>query len=80
MLDLTSSPLLTVPETAVILRVHSHTVRALIAQGKIPIVKLGRLIFIRKIAVENFLEAAEHRERSWAQSGHTLPQTYRNKR
>lgn len=38
----TLPPLLTVKEAAEVLRVHEHTIRRLIRQGKIPGTKLGR--------------------------------------
>ncbi len=48
--------LLTVQETAALLKVSDGTVRRHVAAGRLPAVRVGRLIRIRREAVERFLE------------------------
>jgi excisionase family DNA binding protein len=47
--------LLTVQETAALLKVSDGTVRRHVATGRLPAVRVGRLIRIRREAVERFL-------------------------
>ena len=51
------SDLLTVAETAAFLRLKTSTIRAWVCQRKIPYVKLGRLVRIRRRDAEAFIEA-----------------------
>jgi excisionase family DNA binding protein len=44
--------LLNVPETAALLRLKTSTIRAWVCQRKIPYVKLGRLVRIRRSDIE----------------------------
>jgi excisionase family DNA binding protein len=53
-----SIELLTVPETASLLRLKTSTVRAWVSQRKIPFVKLGRLVRIRRNDAEALIEAS----------------------
>ena len=46
------SDLLTVPEAAALLRLKTSTIRAWTCQRKIPFVKLGRLVRIRRSDAE----------------------------
>ncbi len=48
--------LLTVQETAALLKTSEGTVRRHLAAGRLPAVRVGRLIRIRREAVERFLE------------------------
>ncbi len=57
------SPLLKVAEVAPILRCKSCTVRAMIERGQLPYVRVGRLLFVRKQAVLDWIEGAEKRKR-----------------
>jgi excisionase family DNA binding protein len=52
MASVNSTDLLTVPEAAELLRLKPSTIRAWICQRKIPFVKLGRLVRIRRSDVE----------------------------
>jgi excisionase family DNA binding protein len=56
-------PLLTVPEVAALLRLSPRSIRRLIADGRLPVVRLGRAIRIRPQDVEA-LVASSGRERS----------------
>jgi len=47
-LQATEQELLTVPEAAKFLRIQASTVRSWILQRRIPFVKIGRLVRIRK--------------------------------
>jgi excisionase family DNA binding protein len=49
--------LLTVPETAALLRLRPSTIRAWTCQRKIPFVKLGRLVRIRRTDAEGVIAA-----------------------
>ena len=48
--------MLTVNEVAHLLRVEHKTVRSLIAKGKLKAVRLGRILRIRQMHLEEFLE------------------------
>jgi excisionase family DNA binding protein len=48
--------LLTVQETAALLKVSDGTVRRHVATGRLPAVRVGRLIRIRREAVERFFQ------------------------
>lgn len=48
--------MLTVSEVADLLRVEHKTVRSLIAKGKLKAVRLGRILRIRQMHLEEFLE------------------------
>ncbi len=52
------SELLTVPETAALLRLKPSTIRAWLGQRKIPFVKLGRLVRIKRSDAEALIEAS----------------------
>jgi excisionase family DNA binding protein len=56
-------PLLTVPEVAELLRLSPRSIRRLIADGRLPIVRLGRAIRIRPRDVEA-LVASSGQERT----------------
>jgi excisionase family DNA binding protein len=47
-----NSELLTVPEAAALLRLKPSTIRAWVCQHRIPFVKLGRLVRIRRRDIE----------------------------
>jgi excisionase family DNA binding protein len=49
------SELLTVPEVASLLRLQPSTIRAWVSQRRIPFVKLGRLVRIRRQDAEAFV-------------------------
>ena len=51
------SELLTVPEAAALLRLKPSTIRAWVCQRKIPFVKLGRLVRIKRSDAEQFAGA-----------------------
>lgn len=51
--------LLTVPEFAEILRVRPSTVYAKVHQGKLPHIKVGRLIRFKEAHVDEFLRTAD---------------------
>lgn len=51
--------LLTVPEFAELVRVQSSTIYTQVGQGKIPHIRVGRLIRFKKEHVDEFLRAAE---------------------
>ena len=48
-------PLLTVNETAAILNLHPRSIRRLIADGQLPVVRLGHAIRIRPEVVEELI-------------------------
>jgi len=48
--------LLTIPETAALLRLRPSTLRAWILRRKLPYLKIGRLVRIRRADVEQFLQ------------------------
>jgi len=50
--------LLTVPETAALLRLRPSTIRAWTCQRKIPFVKLGRLVRIKRSDAEALIQAS----------------------
>ena len=50
--------LLTVEETAKMLRLKGSTVRAWILQRRIPYVKMGRLVFIRESAAQAVIDSS----------------------
>jgi len=52
------SELLTVPEAAALLRLKPSTIRAWVCQRKIPFVKLGRLVRIKRSDAEALIEAS----------------------
>ena len=56
-------PLLTVPEVAALLRLSPRSIHRLIADGRLPIVRLGRAIRIRPQDVE-VLMASSGQERT----------------
>lgn len=47
--------LLNIQETAVFLRISTHTLRAWIRQKRIPCVRLGRRVLLRREDVESFV-------------------------
>ena len=47
--------LLNIQETATFLRISTHTLRAWIRQKRIPRVRLGRRVLLRKEDVESFI-------------------------
>ena len=57
------SPLLKVAEAAALLRCRPCTVRAMIGRGQLPYVPVGRLIFLRREAVLEWIRRAETRKR-----------------
>lgn len=52
-----SRPLLTISEAAVLMGLAPATLRKWRAQGRFPVVKLGRAIRVRLVDVENIVEA-----------------------
>lgn len=50
-----TADLRTVSEVAEILKVHEKTVRRWISEGRIPVVRIGRLIRIDAAALDEFL-------------------------
>ena len=52
------SGLLTVPEAAALLRLKPSTIRAWVCKRKIPFVKLGRLVRIKRSDAEALIEAS----------------------
>jgi excisionase family DNA binding protein len=52
------SELLTVPEAAALLRLKTSTIRAWVCQRKIPFIKLGRLVRIRRSDAEALIQAS----------------------
>jgi excisionase family DNA binding protein len=61
--------LLTVPETARLLKVHPITVRRYIAQGRLPAVRVGKGVRVRKESVEALPEAIKPDKRTRAPRG-----------
>ena len=57
------SPLLKIPEVAAILRCHPWTVRMLIRRCQLPFLKVGRLVFLRKESVEQWIRSRETRKK-----------------
>jgi excisionase family DNA binding protein len=55
MIDAQAKELLTVPEAAAFLRLQPSTIRAWVCQRRIPFIKLGRLVRIRRIDAEALL-------------------------
>lgn len=55
--------LLKVPEAAQMMRCSPLTIRRLIKTGQLPRVRIRRLLFVRKSAILEWLDRAEHRER-----------------
>ena len=55
----TERPVLTIAEGASILGVHHATLRAEIARGGLPSIKVGRRILIPRAAFQKWLGAAE---------------------
>jgi len=53
--DVSEHTLLTVAEVAVYLRVAQQTVRKWLAEGSLPVIRLGRSVRIRRSDVETFL-------------------------
>ena len=53
-------PLLTVADVAEILNLHPRSIRRLIADGRLPVVRLGGVIRIRPEAVEELIASAGH--------------------
>jgi excisionase family DNA binding protein len=54
----TGPELLTVPEAAALLRLKVSTVRAWVCQRKIPFIKLGRLVRIRRSDAEALIQTS----------------------
>lgn len=52
------SELLTVPEAAALLRLKPSTIRAWVCQRRIPYVKLGRLVRIKRTDAEALIRAS----------------------
>lgn len=52
------SDLLTVPEAAALLRLKPSTIRAWVCQRRIPYVKLGRLVRIRRSDAEAVIQSS----------------------
>ena len=50
--------LLTVPETAALLRLRPSTIRAWVLKRRIPFVKVGRLVRVRRSDVEALIAAS----------------------
>jgi excisionase family DNA binding protein len=57
LMDERKADLLTVPETAALLRLKPSTIRAWTCQRRIPFVKVGRLVRIRRSDAEAFIES-----------------------
>jgi excisionase family DNA binding protein len=57
LMALEDGPLFTVPEAARLLRLSPNTLRQWIWQRRLPIVKLGRAVRIRKTDLENLIES-----------------------
>ena len=55
--------LLTVPEVAVILQVKPSTVYTWVREGKIPHIRVGRLIRFRPLQIEEFISRNGHGRR-----------------
>jgi excisionase family DNA binding protein len=50
---------LTVAETAKLMRVSRNTVYRLAQSGELPTVHIGRLVFVRRAAIDAFYDAQE---------------------
>jgi excisionase family DNA binding protein len=50
--------LLTIPETAMLLRLKVSTIRAWVLQRKVPHVKLGRRVLLRRSDLESLIDAS----------------------
>jgi excisionase family DNA binding protein len=57
----TAEILLTIAETASLLRCHTDTVRTLISSGSLPFVRIRRLLFVRRSSLLAWLERQERR-------------------
>jgi excisionase family DNA binding protein len=55
--------LLTVQETAAMLKLSPITIRRYIAAGRLPAVRVGRAVRLRREAIEDFLEPVGHGRR-----------------
>lgn len=53
-----STPLLTLPEASSLLRLKTSTLRAWLLRRKIPYVKVGRLVRLRRADVEALIAAS----------------------
>ncbi len=60
----TERELLTVGEAAILLRLGLSTLYALISAHKLPVVKIGRRIFIPKIELREYIERNIHGTRT----------------
>ena len=56
-----NSPLLKRPEAAGRLRQSIRNFDKLVADGTIPVVRIGRSVLVRESAIDNFIEARESR-------------------
>ena len=56
---MTEDKLLTIPETALLLRLQPSTIRAWILKRLIPFVKVGRLVRVRRSDVEALIAAGQ---------------------
>lgn len=60
--EATEKRMLTVPETARVLRISRNLAYTLIARGEIPAIRFGRVIRVPRAALERRLEVWEHED------------------
>ena len=58
MADLEQLELLTIPETAAFLRLKVSTIRAWVLQRRVPFVKLGGRVFLRRADLQTLIDAS----------------------
>jgi len=68
-----SSKLIDVPEAAALLDVSPNTLRQWLSQGRLPLIKVGRLTKLRPQDVQAFIARHERPARPVAEAAHTRP-------
>jgi excisionase family DNA binding protein len=58
MVDVSQTELLTIPETAALLRLKVSTIRAWVLQRRVPFVKLGGRVFLRRTDLQALIDAS----------------------
>ena len=58
MTEITEPELLTVPETAAVLRLKPSTIRSWVLHRRVPFVKLGGRVFLRRTDVHALVDAS----------------------
>lgn len=58
MTDVTEDELMTIPETAALLRLQVSTIRAWVLQRRVTFVKLGGRVFLRRTDLQALIDAS----------------------